>query len=332
MRELLFHPTRMCQEADMLRSRWSLELERFKLALCAVFVFTGLGAAVAQNPDALSPFFEGKQVVVKMDMPGTQKGVDIYPGRPQPLDVKSYADRLKDYGISLQKGDSVMVTKVKVNKDNIEFQLGGGGFGTARDNSDTAVHFTPADKSDREKELENQLRDETDPDRRRSLQRELDYVRSERERRDRIARARAEDDAARRQQQVGIGRQQGGSRFNIRLDARKMGDSLTPQVIEDALAQYVSFPGDSHQTATAPTSAPSTLAARPADQPADSTQGLKKGMSREQVEAMYGKAVESHDHAVNGMTVTSCVFRGRDASVQADFVNGVLVQYQMSSY
>ena len=55
-------------------------------------------------------------------------------------------------------------------------------------------------------------------------------------------------------------------------------------------------------------------------------------MSREQVEAMYGKAVESHDHAVNGMNVTSCVFRGRDASVQADFVNGVLVQYQLSSY
>jgi hypothetical protein len=314
----------------MSRSRWSLE--HFKLLMCAVFVFGGLCDAAAQNPDALSPFFEGKQVVVKMDMPGTQKGVDIYPGRPQPLDVKSYAERLKDYGISLQKGDSVMVTKVKVNKDNIEFQLGGGGFGTARDNTDTTVHFTPANKSDREKELEDQLRDETDPDRRRSLQRELDYVRSERERRDRIDRARAENDAARREQQVGISRQQGGSRFNIRLDAKNMGDSLTPQVVEDALAQYVSFPGDMHQTATAPPSAPSTLVARPADQPADSAQGLKKGMTREQVETMYGKAVESHDHSVNGMTVTSCVFRGKDASVQADFVNGVLVQYQLSSY
>jgi hypothetical protein len=319
----------------MLRFRWSLE--HFKLLMCAVFVFGGIRDAVAQNPDALSPFFEGKQVVVKMDMPGTQKGVDIYPGRSQPLDVKSYADRLKDYGISLQKGDSVMVTKVKVNKDNIEFQLGGGGYGTARDNTDTTVHFTPANKSDREKELEDQLRDETDPDRRRSLQRELDYVRSERERRDRIDRARAEDDAARRQQQVGIGRQQGGSRFNIRLDAKKMGDSLTPQVVEDALVQYVQFPGDGRQSATAPPvnaspNAPSTLVARPADQPADSTQGLKKGMTREQVEALYGKAVESHDHSVNGMTVTSCVFRGRDASVQADFVNGVLVQYQLSSY
>src|ERR1700678_4216913 len=131
----------------MLRFRW-LSKGVALLVCFAALLIDGSGA-FAQNADMLSGAFEGKQVVVKMDMPGTQKGVDIYPGRPQPLDVKSYADRLKDYGISLQKGDSVMVTKVKVNKDNIEFQLGGGGFGTARDNTDTAVHFTPTDKSDR---------------------------------------------------------------------------------------------------------------------------------------------------------------------------------------
>ena len=164
----------------------------------------GLGAwlmfahsSVAQNPDALSPNFEGKQVVVKIDMPGTQKGVEIYPDRTPTLDSKSYGDRMKDFGVSLRQGDTTMVTKVKVNKDNVEFQLGGGGFGTARDNADTSVHFTPAEKSDREKELERQLSNETDPDRRRSLQRELDYVRRDRERKDAYNRARAEDDAAR---------------------------------------------------------------------------------------------------------------------------------------
>src|SRR5271167_3414608 len=170
-----------------------------------------------------------------MDMPGTQKGVEIYPDRPQPLDAKSYGDRLKQFGVSLQKGDTTMVTKVKVNKDNIEFQLGGGGYGTAGDNTDTSVHFTPADKSDREKELENQLNNETDPDRRRSLQRELDSVRRDRERRDSYNQARAQDDAARRTDQIGMKRQQGGSRFNVRIDAKGMGDSLTPQVIQDAL-------------------------------------------------------------------------------------------------
>src|ERR1700761_3662731 len=204
-------------------------------------VFACAVSALAQSQDALAPYFEGKQVTVKIDMPATQKGVDIYPNRPQPLDAKSYGDRMKQFGVSLQKGDTTMVTKVKVNKDNVEFQLGGGGYGTAGDNTDTSVHFTPADKSDREKELENQLNNETDPDRRRSLQRELDSVRRDRERRDAYNHARAEDDAARRTDQIAMKRQQGGSRFNIRMNTKAMGDSLTPQVIQNALAQYVSF-------------------------------------------------------------------------------------------
>jgi len=314
----------------MHRFHW---LKYFGLLTCFFAGFCASSAA-AQNPDALSNFFEGKQVVVKIDMPGTQKGVEIYPERPQPLDAKSYGDRLKQFGVSLQKGDTTMVTKVKVNKDNIEFQLGGGGFGTAGDNSDTSVHFTPADKSDREKELENQLNNETDPDRRRSLQRELDYVRSERDRRDAYNRARAEDDAANRTQQVAGKRQQGGSRFNIHLDARKMGDSLTPQVVQNALAQYVGFPGDAggHPVANAPGGAPGLVERTPDAGGEPAQGGLRKGMSREQVEALYGKAVEADDHSENGLTITTCVFQAKDVRVQADFVNGVLVRFLLSSY
>jgi hypothetical protein len=290
-------------------------------------VFACALGARAQNPDALAPYFEGKQVTVKIDMPATQKGVDIYPNRPQPLDAKSYGDRLKQFGVSLQKGDTTMVTKVKVNKDNVEFQIGGGGYGTAGDNTDTSVHFTPADKSDREKELENQLSNETDPDRRRSLQRELDSVRRDRERRDAYNHARAEDDAARRTDQVGMKRQQGGSRFNIRMDTKKMGDSLTPQVIQDALAQYVSFSGN----AAGASGGGYPNAGGPAGPGADQVSGLKKGMTREQVEAMFGPAVEAHDRTENGMSMTSCTYKSADEKVQADFVNGVLVQYSVSS-
>ncbi len=307
----------------------------FGSLVCTAILFAGGRAAIAQNPDMLSGAFEGKQVVVKMDMPGTQKGVDIYPGRPQPLDVKSYSDRLKDFGVSVRNGDAVMVTKVKVNKDNVEFQLGGGGFGTAGDNTDTSVYFTPLGKSSRELELENQLNNETDPDRRRSLQRELDYVRAERQRRDAYNRARAEDDAARRAQQVAIQRQQGGSRFNIRVDARKMGDSLTPQVVMDALAAYVIFDVAGAAAGGAPADAgPSGtpgLIVRNPEPAADPAPALKKGMSREQVEAMFGKAVETQDRTENGLTITSCTFISKDEKVQADFVNGVLVQYSVSS-
>jgi hypothetical protein len=315
----------------MRRSQPSLEC--LFVSVCLVILLICLRSAEAQDPNALSSSFEGKQVVVKIDMPGTQKGVDIYPNRQPSLDAKSYGDRLKQFGVSLQRGDTVMVTKVKVNKDNVEFQLGGGGFGTAGDNSDTSVHFTSSDKSSREKDLENQISNESDPDRRRSLQRELDYVRSERERRDRIDRARAEQDADRRTEQVGIKRQQGGSRFNVKLDARGMGDSLTPQVIQHALAEYVSFPGDaaSGPPGGGPPGGAPGLAVRPSDQGGDPAQSLKKGMTREQVEALYGPAVEAHDRTENGMSMTSCTYKSRDEKVQADFVNGVLVQYSVSS-
>jgi hypothetical protein len=318
----------------MVRFRWSLESDGFGVSVCCAVMFAVVGSACAQNPDALSPFFEGKQVVVKMDMPGTQKGVDIFPDRTPPLDAKSYGDRMKQFGVSLRNGDSVMVTKVKVNKDNVEFQLGGGGFGTAGDSSDTSVHFTPADKSDREKELERQLNNETDPDRRRSLQRELDYVRAERDRRDAYERARAEDDAARRTEQVAIKRQQGGSRFNVRVDAKKMGDSLTPQVIESALAQYVAFPGDmgGAPVGPAPGRTPALIERAPSDQGGDPAQGLRKGMTRQQVEALYGPAMESNDHTEGGLTITTCVFKAKDVSVQADFVNGVMIRFLLSSY
>ena len=318
--------------------RWPLRLEGFVLPVCFAAFLGVASQATAQNPDTLSNYFEGKQVVVTMDMPGTQKGVDIYPGRPQPLDAKSYGDRLKEFGVSLPNGATTTVTKVKVNKDNVEFQLGGGGYGTAGDNTDTSVHFTPAEKSDREKELERQLNNETDPDRRRSLQRELDYVRAERARRDAYNRARAEDDAAMRAQQIAVKRQQGGSRFNLRLDARKMGDSLTPQVVMDALAAYVSFPGDAASAsaggrpANAAPDGPPGLVVRTPDPDADQAQSLRKGMSREQVEALYGKAVETNDRTENGLTVTTCVYKAKDVRVQADYVNDVLVRFLMSSY
>ena len=302
---------------------------RFSLALAFVHQLA------AQNPAAVSAYFEGKHVVVKMDMPATQQGVDVYPQRPQKIDMKSYSNRIKKFGVSLRNGDSVMVTTVKVKKDNIEFQLAGGGYGTAFDDTDTSVHFTPADKSGREKELQDQLNAETDPDRRRSLQRKLDDARADRERRDRRDRAAAEDAADARRQRIDVRRQQGGSRFNIRLDT-KQGEAATPELIISALAPYVSFSPD----APAPTdSARSIDAPRPdpAGPPAPASTGapatsLKKGLTREQVEALIGPPAEAHASVQNGMQMNSCTYQTKDSTVHADFVNNILVQYTLTSH
>ena len=115
-----------------------------------------------------------------------------------------------------------------------------------------------------------------------------------------------------------------------------MGDSLTPQVIQNALAQYVGFPGDAGDPSAgghpaAPGGTPALIERTP-EPGADPSQGLRKGMSREQVEALYGKAVESDDHTEDGLTITTCVFKAKDVRVQADFVNGVLIRFLISSY
>ena len=301
-----------------------------------LWLYSGLVALTAyqvagQDQAALSQSFEGKQVTVKMDMPGSQTGVDIYPNKPQPLDTKSYAARLKSFGVSLRNGDTVMITKVKVKKDLIEFQLGGGGYGTVTDITDEAVHFQPAEKSMREKELENQVNKETDDNRRRSLLRELDDLKRDRERQDRRRRAAAEQDADLRRIKIAQGRERGGSRFNIRVKTQVIGDSITPQFVMNALAQYITFTPD----VSGPNESRTTerLGSATEQMPLNSNpvQSLRKGLTRAQVETLFGPPIESHDQVANGLAITNCTYQTAAQTVQADFVNGVLVQYTVSS-
>jgi len=91
------------------------------------------GGLQAQNEAALRRAFEGQSVVVKIDMPGTSSGVNVFPSQDRPVDFPDVAEKLKRYGTALRTGDAVMVTKVKVKDDLIEFQLGGGGYGTFGD-------------------------------------------------------------------------------------------------------------------------------------------------------------------------------------------------------
>ena len=80
----------------------------------------------------------------------------------------------------------VVVSLVKVKKDLIEFQLGGGGFGTFGDDTSTSANIPLIEKSsDRERELEKRIKDEDDRDRRHRLEGELDDLRDHRERENR---------------------------------------------------------------------------------------------------------------------------------------------------
>jgi len=99
----------------------------------ALLVVTQVAVLAAQDEAHLRRALEGKRVTVKIDMPATQEGVDVFPGSSRPIDFPKLSGRLKKYGVAIKEGESGMVTKVKAKDDLIEIQLGGGGYGTSGD-------------------------------------------------------------------------------------------------------------------------------------------------------------------------------------------------------
>src|SRR5258705_6824449 len=144
------------------------------LIICAVI------SVSAQSESDLKQYFEGRNVTLKLDMPATKDGVNVYPEREQPLNYSEYANRLKRHGISIRRSDIIMITKVKVKDKHIELQLGGGGYGTIGDETDSSANVSGVSKSRREKNLEDTLKDENDPARRKRIKRELDNLRRDR--------------------------------------------------------------------------------------------------------------------------------------------------------
>jgi hypothetical protein len=203
-----------------------------------------LAVPVAADRDYtfLKDIFEGRRVTVRMDMPATSDGVNVHVNSRRGLDLNEYRNNLRRYGVAIREGESVMVTLVKVKSDLIEFQLGGGGYGTFFDDTDTSADIPYIGKSDRERSLERQIKNETDRNRRRQLERELDVLRDRRERENHYIRIERERISEYKQERLAFRRLQAGSRFNIRYRDRVPYD-LRAEDIMDALAEYVEFEG-----------------------------------------------------------------------------------------
>ena len=201
--------------------------------------------AMGQSEGDLKRYFEGRKVKVLIDMPATSDGVDVYTEREQPLQFSSYAGRIKQFGIGVREGESVMITKVHVKDKHIEFQLGGGGYGTAGDEgtwqwtNGLAAGFEG--KSKKEERLESELQKEHDPNRRRDLREQIDSLRRDREREDRRIRAERATSLELEKQRIEENRTHGGSRFNIRFDSTPGNNQLTPAAIMKVLHEYVEF-------------------------------------------------------------------------------------------
>jgi hypothetical protein len=310
----------------MSSARWAFPLGACRSTVLVVALATPVHA---QGEESLKAFFEGRHVVTRIDLPGTSDGVDVQVEFAQHVDYREYGERLKRYGPALRAGDSAVVTLVKVKKDLIEFQLGGGGYGTFGDDTSTSVYIPFVEKSSREKDLERLVREEGEDRRRRELERELDEIRERRERENRrieLERARASELKA---AEVAERRLRAGSRFNVRF-VHGVPAGVRPEDVMAALGEYVDF-GSLGSLASAPQAAapPALPPALPAVLSPDAV--LRKGMARSDAERMLGAAQQAAERREGSLTVTSLVFmRGRE-QVTAEFVEDVLVHYTISS-
>jgi hypothetical protein len=278
------------------------------------------GSLHAQSETVLKEYFEGRTVAPKLAMPGTEDGVDVYPGSPRPLDYSRYASRLKQYGTAIRAGEPVMVTKVRLKSKHIEFQLGGGGYGTFGDETSSQVSTPPAPKTKREKNLEAELQRETDPARKRALKEELDDLKSDREREDARNRSAVAEAEEHRKANIRQRRLEGGSRFNLRYADHVPPEALRPEAVIQALQQYLDFGQlQPEEHAGAPVRASASAG------------GLHKGMLLQEADAALGAPVASTERKEGSFKVVQRKYSSPMGQVTADFVEGVLVRYSLTS-
>lgn len=302
-------------------------MQRALVVLASSLAFAS--TAHAQSEAALRTAFEGKLVSVKVGMPGTSRGIDVYPLDPTPVNWREVAERVKDNGTSLKIGDQVMVTKVVVKKNShIEFQLGGGGWGTFFDSPGTStVSATSEGESQEEKDLKKAIKEATGPTKRKELERELRTARDRRERENARARADAQQANAAHEANLRAKRAESGSRFNIRFRNGIPEQSLTPDGVMAALAEFVDFNAGGSKVATASGASTATPVSHSAG--AKHAQ-IRKGLSVQEVEALLGPADSAGEEKQGTLTVNKRSYTSDGMKVNTSFVNGVLIDFAIT--
>lgn len=313
----------------------------FSSTLALTLALVGASPALAQPEAAaaaLKKAFEGREVMVLMDMPATHRGVDLYLQQEPEIRFQDYAQRTKDFGISLRKEDRVMITLVKVNKKNIEVHLGGGGYGTFGDDSGY-VAPTYVGKSRREQDLEKERKRTTEAWRIREIDRELDYLRRAREREEREARREAEALTAIKQREVASRRLDGGSRFNIWYPDKRLEQWVpTPEELMYSLAAYLDFGeggrgGDGIPGVSRGTPGNRLTAAR-ADAPRDierAAMSLRRGMASDDVHDLLGRPTRRRASKQGDLDAVIETWETPDSVTEVTFVGGVVVKFTSSS-
>ena len=279
----------------------------------------------AQDEAALRSYLEGKTVIAKLAMPAAEAGVDVYPDAAPPVDYPEHARRLKKYAVAIEAGQPALVTKIRVKGKLIEFQLDGGGYGTAGDPTDPNVSVATVPKTQREKDLEVAVKQETDPATKRRIQRELDQLRSDREREDQRNRAIAASATEHRREYLQERRLQGGSRFNLRYPKGVPAEALQIDAVKAALVEFVDF-----EAAGVAASAPAPADTAPAAEPTGPL-ALHKGLLGPEVDQLLGEPFRRTNRKEGTLLVTTRTYDTKGGRVVAEFVEDVLFRYTITS-
>jgi len=266
-------------------------------------------SAGAQTEAILRRSFEGKQVRVRIDLPGSEQGLDVYPGTSQKVNYPEHAGRLKRFGTAIRSGDMAMITKIRLKGDHIEVHLDGGGYGTMGDETSSDVYVPTLEKTEREKNLEKELEKATDPAARRRLREELDALRKERERQQARIRAEAAQAEAMKEANIRQKRLEGGSRFNLRYRDKVPPEELRPEAVMSALSDFVDFGG--------------TVADQP---PPSRGDNVVRGLSIDQVEALLGRPETVTTRREGTLSVMTAVYLSGGRRLRAEYVEGILIR------
>jgi hypothetical protein len=290
------------------------------LLVCASLLGFVATRAPAQDENALKNAFMGRQVVIRVDMPASHKGVDLRFDRAVPFDLKENSDRIREHDAALVAGDLIPVTFIKVKGDLIEFHLGGGGFNWFSES--TTRTASSSSKTARESDLDKEIKSETDRDRKRRLQRELDDLRRDRESRDDRERRDVADYNLRAHDRDMDRALKSGSRFNLRFKKNVPADALTPEGFERYLDPWVDFSGRSLRRASPSSSSSTSSRAAP-------SRDWRKGTPRRDLEDALGKArkEKSCPGDDSGLDCRIATFDDGDEEIEATFVEGVLVRF-----
>lgn len=282
-------------------------------ALWAAIVVAAVPAALgAQDEDALRAAFEGRLVAPLLDMPATTDGVNVYPYRPTHVDGDPRRDVAR-HGVGAPAGRAVAVTRIKVKGKHIEFQLGRGG-----DRQEPTFSKPYVGKSREERRLEDEIDDVKDKELKRELEDRLRDLRDRRRREEKRLEslARIEYELALSQHTPEEWALMAGARFNVRFDTDVPPEALTPEGFRALLERWVDFEPPPEAPGGAPT-------AGLAD--------LSKGMSEDEVELAFGEPTSCEDSAAEGLSIRTCRWTLAEGSLEARFVDGVLVRYTLSS-